>query len=71
MAEWRNVTLGELFSVKHGFAFQGEYFSDTPQKYSLLPLGIFLLVEDLKMIKKNFMMGLFLKDICCLKVMSL
>jgi type I restriction enzyme S subunit len=28
MAEWRERQLGELITIKHGFAFKGEYFSD-------------------------------------------
>ena len=57
MAEWRNVTLGELFSVKHGFAFQGEYFSDTPQKYSLVTPGNFSIGGGFKNDKEKFYDG--------------
>ena len=27
-SEWKEVTLGDLFKVKHGFAFKGEFFTD-------------------------------------------
>ena len=27
-SEWKEVTLGEVFKVKHGFAFKGEFFTD-------------------------------------------
>lgn len=57
MVEWRNVTLGELFSVKHGFAFQGEYFSDTPQKYSLVTPGNFSIGGGFKNDKEKFYDG--------------
>lgn len=57
MAEWRNVTLGDLFSVKHGFAFQGEYFSDTPQKYSLVTPGNFSIGGGFKNDKEKFYDG--------------
>ena len=35
MSEWKETTLGELISIKHGYAFQGEFFSDTPTEYIL------------------------------------
>lgn len=39
--EWKQVTLGELFRVKHGFAFKSEYFTDEPQKTVLVTPGNF------------------------------
>lgn len=39
--EWREVTLGDLFKVKHGFAFKGEFFTDEPQPEVLVTPGNF------------------------------
>jgi type I restriction enzyme, S subunit len=37
MNEWRDTTLGELFRIKHGFAFKGEFFSDSGEAILLTP----------------------------------
>jgi len=37
---WRSATLGEFFRIKHGYAFKGEYFSDSGP-YVLLTPGNF------------------------------
>ena len=34
---WPQAKLGELFKVKHGFAFKGEHFSDDPGEVILTP----------------------------------
>jgi len=39
--EWREVALGDLFKVKHGFAFKGEFFTDEPQPEVLVTPGNF------------------------------
>jgi type I restriction enzyme S subunit len=39
--EWRTVSLGDLFRVKHGFAFKSEYFTDEPQDTVLVTPGNF------------------------------
>ncbi len=39
--DWRAVSLGELFRVKHGFAFKSEYFTDEPQDTVLVTPGNF------------------------------
>ncbi|MFD6165223.1 restriction endonuclease subunit S [Oerskovia sp. NPDC060287] len=38
---WRDVPLGDLFDVKHGFAFPGEFFTDVPAYPTLLTPGNF------------------------------
>lgn len=38
---WRSVRLGDLFRVKHGFAFKGEYFTDKRQETVLVTPGNF------------------------------
>jgi type I restriction enzyme S subunit len=41
VTEWHEVRLGDLLSIKHGFAFKGEYFSDSGEFIVLTP-GNFL-----------------------------
>ncbi|MCA6438041.1 MAG: hypothetical protein IM592_16285 [Bacteroidetes bacterium] len=38
---WKKYKLGDLIDIKHGYAFKGEFFSDTPTKDVLLTLGNF------------------------------
>ena len=40
-SEWQEISLGDLFTVKHGFAFKGEFFTDTPQRTVLVTPGNF------------------------------
>jgi len=37
MSGWQECTLGELIEVKHGYAFQGEYFSNHGSHIVLTP----------------------------------
>ena len=37
MSAWREVTLGELISVKHGYAFKGDYFASQGKEVVLTP----------------------------------
>jgi type I restriction enzyme S subunit len=41
MSEWFEVSLGDLFSVKHGFAFKGEFFCTHETKELLVTPGNF------------------------------
>ncbi|MBD2148785.1 restriction endonuclease subunit S [Pseudanabaena sp. FACHB-1277] len=36
MSEWKKTRLGDLIDVKHGWAFKGEFFTETPTKNILL-----------------------------------
>lgn len=38
---WEVITLGQLFDIKHGYAFKGEYFSKEPTSDILLTPGNF------------------------------
>lgn len=40
-ASWDVVHLEDIFTIKHGYPFEGEYFTSTPQKYILLTPGNF------------------------------
>jgi type I restriction enzyme S subunit len=37
VSEWREVTLGELLTVKHGYAFKGEHFVPSGEEVVLTP----------------------------------
>lgn len=41
MSEWKQYNLGEIINVKHGYAFKGEYFSESPTLDILLTPGNF------------------------------
>ena len=41
MDKWREVTLGNLVEIRHGFAFKGDYIHDEPQGDVLLTPGNF------------------------------
>jgi type I restriction enzyme, S subunit len=60
---WKNVKLGDLFRIKHGFAFKGEFFADSGD-YILLTPGNFQPQGGLKLKgdKEKFYSGDFPKD---------
>ena len=37
MAQWRQRRLGDVLEIKHGFAFKGEFFSNTGEFVLLTP----------------------------------
>lgn len=41
MTEWREVKLSDLISIKHGYAFKGEFFSEEETPYILVTPGNF------------------------------
>lgn len=55
--EWREVALGKLFKVKHGFAFKGEYFTDEPQKTVLVTPGNFAIGGGFQDDKRKYYRG--------------
>ena len=62
VAEWREVSLGDLFKVKHGFAFKGEHFTDEPQKTVLVTPGNFAIGGGFKDDKRKYYRGPVPKD---------
>ncbi len=56
-SEWRTVSLGELFNVKHGFAFKGEFFTDVYQKTALVTPGNFALGGGFQDEKRKYYRG--------------
>ncbi len=63
MAGWRECKLGDLFEIKHGFAFKGEHFADTGE-FVLLTPGNFKEEGGLKLKgdKEKFYSGEFPDD---------
>jgi type I restriction enzyme S subunit len=59
-SHWETVNLGELFRIKHGFAFKGEFFSESG-KYILLSPGNFQEEGGLKLKgdKEKYYIGQF------------
>lgn len=55
--EWREVSLGDLFKVKHGFAFKGEYFTDEPQPTVLVTPGNFTIGGGFRDDKRKYYRG--------------
>lgn len=55
--EWKEVTLGELFNVKHGFAFKGEHFTDKPTKTVCVTPGNFSIGGGFKKPKPKYYDG--------------
>ncbi|MER5658522.1 restriction endonuclease subunit S [Streptomyces sp. NPDC002131] len=57
MPEWRSRKLGELVSIKHGFAFKGEYFTEVPQGPVLVTPGNFHIGGGFKKSKPKHYVG--------------
>ncbi len=51
---WKTIKLGDIVSIKHGFAFKGEYFSTKETKNILLTPGNFLIGGGWKDGKKYY-----------------
>jgi type I restriction enzyme S subunit len=60
--DWRAVSLGELFRVKHGFAFKSEYFTDEPQATVLVTPGNFAIGGGFQDGKRKYYNGQLHED---------
>ena len=60
--DWVHTKLGDIFKVKHGFAFKGEYFSDAPTNSFLLTPGNFSTSGGFQDIKPKYYDGPILDD---------
>ncbi|MDD5738681.1 MAG: restriction endonuclease subunit S [Candidatus Pacebacteria bacterium] len=56
---WEEATLGDYISIKHGFAFKGEYFSEQENENVLLTPGNFNIGGGFKADKLKYYIGLF------------
>ncbi len=57
MSEWISHQLGNLISIKHGFAFKGEYFGDNPEGPILVTPGNFAIGGGFKEAKPKSYSG--------------
>lgn len=60
--DWRAVSLGELFRVKHGFAIKSEYFTDEPQATVLVTPGNFAIGGGFQDGKRKYYNGQLHED---------
>lgn len=60
--EWKEVRLGDVCEIKHGFAYKGKYFSDTPTCDILVTPGNFTFSGGFKLDKPKFYNGPVEKD---------
>jgi len=60
--DWRAVSLGELFKVKHGFAFKSEDFTDEPQDTVLVTPGNFAIGGGFQDGKRKYYSGQLPED---------
>jgi len=56
-SEWSQVKLGNLVNIKHGFAFKGEFFSDTQTSFQLTTPGNFAIGGGFQAGKGKFYSG--------------
>ena len=57
VSDWRDISLDELVEVKHGFAFQSEFFRDDPPGDVLLTPGNFAIGGGFKGDKLKYYRG--------------
>ena len=55
--DWHEVALGDLFKVKHGFAFKGEFFTDEPQPEVMVTPGNFAIGGGFQDDKRKYYRG--------------
>jgi type I restriction enzyme S subunit len=56
-SEWKRVRLGDLVEVKHGYAFEGQYFADDPTEDALVTPGNFNIGGGFNASKQKFYRG--------------
>ena len=57
MSEWQEYTLGVIVDIKHGYAFKGEFFSETPTTDILVTPGNFKIGGGFKSDKLKYYNG--------------
>ena len=57
MSDWTPKNLGQLIKVKHGYAFKGEEFTDSPSKYVVVTPGNFSIGGGFNKKKLKFYKG--------------
>lgn len=62
MTNWKEYILGDVISVKHGYGFKGEFFSETPTNDLLLTPGNFYIGGGFKSGKLKYFKGDYPKE---------
>jgi type I restriction enzyme S subunit len=57
MSNWKEYILGDIIDIKHGYAFKGEFFSETPTDNILLTPGNFKIGGGFKNDKLKYYYG--------------
>ena len=66
-SEWPITTLSDLITVKHGFAFKGEFFSNEPSPFQLTTPGNFAIGGGFLLGKGKYYTGPILADYVLIK----
>jgi type I restriction enzyme S subunit len=61
-SEWTDFKLGDLISVKHGYAFKSEFFSEVPTQYQLVTPGNFAIGGGFQLGKGKYYSGVIPED---------
>jgi type I restriction enzyme S subunit len=61
-SEWTDFELGDLISVKHGYAFKSEFFSEVPTQYQLVTPGNFAIGGGFQLGKGKYYSGVIPED---------
>ncbi|MDI1302703.1 MAG: restriction endonuclease subunit S [bacterium] len=61
-SEWQSVQLNQLITIKHGFAFKGEYFCDELTQYQLTTPGNFAIDGGFQLGKGKYYNGPIVED---------
>ncbi|HEY4957958.1 MAG TPA: restriction endonuclease subunit S [Caldimonas sp.] len=56
-SEWLDAQLADLITIKHGFAFKGEHFTDVPTPQQVVTLGNFAVGGGFKLGRGKFYSG--------------
>ena len=60
--EWKEVKIADLCSIKHGYAYKGQYFCDEPTPNILVTPGNFTLSGGFKLDKPKYYNGPIVED---------
>lgn len=62
MEEWKEYKIADICNIKHGFAFKGQYFTETEQNYICVTPGNFGIKGGFKLDKPKYYYGPIPKD---------
>lgn len=62
MEEWKEYKIADICNIKHGYAFKGQYFTETEQNYICVTPGNFGIKGGFKLDKPKYYYGPIPKD---------